>query len=66
MIRRLHDIILKTAGLDHIRLEDLRHTFAVNALLNGMKPKALSAILGHDRPDVIARKYNHTYRKKPL
>lgn len=64
MIRRLHGIILGTAGLDHIRLEDLRHTFAVNSLREGIKPKALSAMLGHDRPDVIARKYRPHLQKE--
>ena len=35
-VRRLHNEILKEAGLDHIRFQDLRHTCAVLSLQNGM------------------------------
>ena len=57
MIRRLHDKILEKAGIDHIRMEDLRHTFAIHSLQGGMKAKELSAILGHTRPDFLTRSY---------
>lgn len=64
MIRRIHDKILKKAGIDHIRLEDLRHTFAIHSLQSGMKAKKLSAILGHTRADFLARSYQPYLRKK--
>ena len=64
MIRRLHDKILEKAGIDHIRLEDLRHTFAIHSLQSGMKAKELSAILGHTRADFLARSYQSYLSKK--
>lgn len=63
MIRNLHSKILEKAGIEHIRLEDLRHTFAIQFLQGGMKSKELSAILGHTRPDFLARSYQPYLRK---
>lgn len=39
--------LLKQAGLPDIRFHDLRHTFAILSLQNGMDVKTLSAMLGH-------------------
>ena len=39
--------VLKRAGLERIRFHDLRHTFSVLALQNGVGVKTLSAMLGH-------------------
>ncbi len=39
--------VLKRAGLERIRFHDLRHTFSVLALQNGVDVKTLSAMLGH-------------------
>ena len=36
MVRRFHSEIIREAGLDHIRFEDLRHTCAVLSLQNGV------------------------------
>ena len=44
---RLHEKILRDAGLPHIRFHDLRHTFATMALQNGVDIKTVSAMLGH-------------------
>ena len=43
----LHRRILKNAGLEPIRLHDLRHTFATLALQNGVDIKTVSGMLGH-------------------
>ena len=40
-------VLLKEAGLPHIRFHDLRHTFATYALASGVDAKTLSGILGH-------------------
>ena len=66
MIRNLHSKILEKAGIDHIRLEDLRHTFAIQSLQGGMAAKELSAILGHTRPDFLVRSYQPYLRKKSV
>jgi integrase len=39
--------ILTSAGLPSIRLYDLRHTAATNALIAGVPPKVVSEMLGH-------------------
>ena len=42
---KLHEKILKDAGLEHIRFHDLRHTFATLALQNGVDIKTVSSML---------------------
>ena len=42
-----------------IRLYDFRHCFATMALKRGADLKAVSEILGHSRPDITARIYQH-------
>ena len=42
MVRRMHNEIIKEAGLDRIRFTDLRHTCAVLSLRNGMETKELA------------------------
>lgn len=46
----------KRAGLDDLRIHDLRGTFATLALARGVPPKALADALGHD-PAVLLRIY---------
>ena len=48
-VRRLHNEIIKEAGLDHIRFEDLRHTCAVLSLQNGVGVEKVAQMLGHFR-----------------
>lgn len=55
MLQRL----LKRAGLERIRFHDLRHTFSVLALQNGVDVKTLSAILGHYATSFILGTYAH-------
>ena len=49
MVRRMHNEIIREAGLDHIRFADLRHTCAVLSLQNGMGAKEVAQMLGHFR-----------------
>ena len=57
MVRRMHNEIIKEAGIDHIRYVDLRHTCAILALKNGMDTKELTQMLGHYRPTITRQNY---------
>ena len=57
MVRRMHNEIIKEAGLDHIRFTDLRHTCAVLSLRNGVETKELTRMLGHYRPSITRQNY---------
>ena len=57
MVRRMHNEIIKEAGIDHIRYVDLRHTCAIRALKNGMDAKELAQMLGHYRPTITRQNY---------
>lgn len=57
MVRRMHNEIIKEAGLDHIRFTDLRHTCAVLSLRNGMEAKELAQMLVHYRPTITRQNY---------
>ena len=57
MVRRMHNEIIKEAGIDHIRFTDLRHTCAILALKNGMDAMELALMLGHYRPTITRQNY---------
>ena len=59
MVRRMHNKIIKEAGLDHIRFADLRHTFATMALSSGVDAKTLSSMLGHFSAGFTLDTYTH-------
>ena len=61
--KEIHNKILKSAGLPHIRLHDLRHTFATLALQNGVDVKTVSSILGHYDTGFTLRTYTHVTTK---
>lgn len=58
-IRKVLERTLKKAECKHIRFHDLRHTFATNALANGMDVKTLSAIMGHISSETTLNIYTH-------
>ena len=62
-IKNLHEKILKRAGLEHLRLHDLRHTFATMALRNGVDIKTVSGMLGHYDAGFTLRTYTHATDK---
>ena len=51
--------VLKRAGLERIHFHDLRHTFSVLALQNGVDVKTLSAMLGHYSAGFTLDTYAH-------
>ncbi len=48
----------KEAGIEDVRLHDLRHTFASRAILQGVPLPVVSRLLGHERPSMTLR-YAH-------
>lgn len=60
---KLHEKILKDAGLEKIRFHDLRHTFATLALQNGVDVKTVSSMLGHSSAGFTLATYTHTTSK---
>lgn len=50
--------IRKAAGLDDVRLHDLRHSYASVAVAGGMSLPMIGALLGHSQPQTTAR-YAH-------
>ena len=51
--------ILNSAGLDHYRVHDLRHTFAVNSLVAGDDIKTLQENMGHYSAAFTLDRYGH-------
>lgn len=50
--------IRKRAGLDDVRIHDLRHSFASTAVASGMSLPLIGKLLGHSQPQTTAR-YAH-------
>ena len=50
--------IRRAAGLDDLRLHDLRHSFASVAAAQGLSLPVIGALLGHSQPSTTAR-YAH-------
>ncbi|MEE3125588.1 MAG: tyrosine-type recombinase/integrase [Actinomycetota bacterium] len=51
--------LLRKAGLPHIRLHDLRHTYATLALEAGIHPRVVQEQLGHSHVSVTLGIYSH-------
>ncbi len=58
ILHMLHRV-LDRAGLPHIRFHDLRHTFAMLALQNGVDIKTVSGMLGHYSAGFTLDTYTH-------
>ena len=59
-ITRIFKTRVEDAGLPRIRLHDLRHTHASNALQAGIHVKVVSERLGHANIGVTLNTYSHT------
>ena len=58
-ITRTFQKILKNAGLQHHRMHDLRHTFAVNSIMAGDDIKTLQENMGHYSAAFTLDRYGH-------
>lgn len=56
-IRKAHELALKGVGLRHIRVHDLRGTFAALLVSAGVPIYHVSKMLGHSDPATTARHY---------
>lgn len=54
---------LKAAGLPHIRFHDMRHTFALLSLQQGVDIKTLQSDLGHESIETTLDRYGHVNEK---
>lgn len=59
-LRKILRRILKKAGIDYVRIHDLRHTCATLLMLSGVHPKVVQEILGHSNINVTLGTYSHT------
>jgi integrase len=60
---RKHCSIIRKAGLKHIRVHDLRHTFATLLLEEGENPEVLRDFLGHTKTSTTLDLYCHSTKK---
>ncbi len=58
-LARAWRLILKDAGLDHVRFHDLRHAHATLLLVRGVHPKVVSERLGHAGVSITLDTYSH-------
>ena len=52
-------LVRKEAGLDDVRLHDLRHSFASHAVMQGTPLPVVARLLGH-RKTTMTLRYAHT------
>jgi len=58
-VRRAFYGIVRDAGLEHLRIHDLRHTAATLMLRAGVNPKVVSERLGHAKVSITLDTYSH-------
>lgn len=56
-LHKAHNRVIKVAGLPHVTLHGLRHTFATAATVQGMQLKQLQMALGHSQLRLTADLY---------
>lgn len=65
-VKSIHDHFkkaIKASGVKEIRLHDLRHSFATNAINNGVNVVALSKYMGHATIEQTLETYSHLLEK---
>ena len=59
LVSKLFSRIAEKAGLKHIRLHDLRYTFATLLRKDGQPIEAVNKVLGHANISITQRIYDH-------
>ncbi len=59
--RRVWRPALEAAGMEHLRVHDLRHTCAALLIAEGAHPKVVQAHLGHSSIQVTMDRYGHLF-----
>ena len=52
--------IFDEAHMEYIRFHNLRHTFATQAISNGVEPETLAVLMGHADPIYLMNTYTHS------
>lgn len=65
-VRHVFTRLLDKAGLHHVRIHDLRHTYATLLLLAGAPIRYVSAQLGHRDASITLRVYAHYLKSASL
>ena len=63
-LNRAHDCILERAGISHIGIHALRHTFASQLFANKVDVKVISKLLGHSDVSVTYNIYIHLMQEE--
>lgn len=63
-LNRAHDCILERAGIPHIGIHALRHTFASQLFANKVDIKVISKLLGHSDVSVTYNIYIHLMQEE--
>lgn len=59
MLRRRFNTLMKQLGITDIHFHTLRHTFATQAIEEGINPKTVSELLGHSSVSITLDRYVH-------
>ena len=63
-LNRVHSCILQWAGIEHIGIHALRHTFASQLFANKVDIKVISKLLGHSDVSVTYNIYIHLMQEE--
>ena len=58
--------IFKEINIEYIRFHNLRHTFATQAISNGVEPETLAVLMGHADPVYLLNTYTHSTKDLEL
>ena len=62
-LNRAHDNILERAGIEHIGIHALRHTFATQLFAKKVDIKIISKLLGHSDVSITYNTYIHLLKE---